>query len=118
VLTVASLLVAVATAQAETIDDLLDLLKAKGAITQAEYDMLNARQRAEAKKTEQKLLDAEAKAQQAKDKLREIKTTTGQLEMRTPGASPTLRGSRTHQHRRRTPREPTTAQIPAHSPNG
>ena len=66
-----SLTAAAAPARAETIDELLDLLKAKGAITQLEYDRLKARQQAEAKGGEEKLRAAEAKARAAEAKARE-----------------------------------------------
>jgi hypothetical protein len=62
---------AAAPARAETIDELLDLLKAKGAITQVEYDRLKARHQAEAKGGEQKLRAAEAKAREAEAKASE-----------------------------------------------
>jgi hypothetical protein len=47
------------------------VLKAKGAITQAEYDKIKARQQAEAKDSTQKLQAAEAKAHEAEAKANE-----------------------------------------------
>ena len=51
--------------RAGTIDDLLDLLKAKGDITQAEYNKLKAREQEEAKKNDEKLRATEARARAA-----------------------------------------------------
>jgi predicted porin len=62
---VAGSLTAAVPARAETIDELLDLLKAKGALTEPEYDRLKARHQAEAKGGEEKLRAAEAKAREA-----------------------------------------------------
>src|SRR5215472_13458349 len=55
----------------ETTNALLDLLKAKGAISQSEYDKIKARQQAEAKDSAQKLQAAETKARDAEAKARE-----------------------------------------------
>ena len=55
----------------ETTNALLDLLKAKGAITQSEYDKIKARQQAEAKDSTQKLQAAETRAREAEAKARE-----------------------------------------------
>src|SRR5215472_10346066 len=55
----------------ETTNALLDLLKAKGAISQSEYDKIKARQQAEAKDSAQKLQAAETKARDADAKARE-----------------------------------------------
>jgi len=51
-------------------DDLLGLLKAKGDITQAEYDKLKAREREEAKRNEEKLRAAEVRANAAEARAR------------------------------------------------
>jgi hypothetical protein len=67
-----ALIVASSHARADdTTSALLDVLKAKGAITQAEYDKIKARQQAEAKDNTQKLQAAEAKAHEAEAKARE-----------------------------------------------
>src|SRR5215469_11315459 len=55
----------------DTTNALLDLLKAKGAITQSEYDKIKARQQADAKDSAQKLQAAEAKAHEAEAKAKE-----------------------------------------------
>jgi len=55
----------------EASDALLDLLKAKGAITQAEYNNIKARQNADAKATEAKVQAAEARARAAEARARE-----------------------------------------------
>ena len=55
----------------EASDALLDVLKAKGEITQAEYDKIKARQQAEAKDSTQKLQAAEARAHEAEAKAKE-----------------------------------------------
>jgi predicted porin len=55
----------------ETTNALLDLLKAKGAITQSEYDKIKARQQTEAKDSAQKLQAAETRAREAEAKTRE-----------------------------------------------
>src|SRR5581483_5177115 len=67
---VAGLLVGAAPVRAETIDELLDLLKAKGAISQTEYNNLKARHQAESKGGEDKVRAAEAKAREAEAKAR------------------------------------------------
>jgi hypothetical protein len=51
-------------------DDLLDLLKAKGDMSQAEYNKLKAREREEAKKNDEKLQAAEARANAAEARAR------------------------------------------------
>jgi hypothetical protein len=53
-----------------TMDDLLDLLKAKGDISQAEYNKLKAREQEEAKKNDEKLRAAEARANAAEARAR------------------------------------------------
>jgi hypothetical protein len=55
----------------ETTSALLDLLKAKGAISQAEYDKIKARSDAEAKTSDEKVRAAEAKAREAEAKARQ-----------------------------------------------
>jgi predicted porin len=79
---IAGSLVAAAPARAETIDELLELLKAKGAITQTEYDKLKARHQAEAKGGEEKLRAAEAKAREAEAKAREAEAKARQEKLR------------------------------------
>src|SRR6202035_848941 len=54
----------------ETTNALLDLLKAKGAITPSEYDNIKARQQVEAKNSAQKLQAAETRAREAEAKAR------------------------------------------------
>jgi len=66
-----ALIVASSHARADDNSALLDVLKAKGAITQAEYDQIKARQQAEAKDSTQKLQAAEAKAREAEAKAHE-----------------------------------------------
>jgi hypothetical protein len=67
-----ALIVASSHARADdTTSALLDVLKAKGAITQAEYDKIKARQQAEAKDSTQKLQAAEARAREAEAKAHE-----------------------------------------------
>jgi hypothetical protein len=56
--------------RAGTMEDLLDLLKAKGDISQAEYNKLKAREREEAKKNDEKLQAAEARANAAEARAR------------------------------------------------
>ena len=56
----------------ETTNALLDLLKAKGAISQAEYDQIKAHQQAEAKGAAQKLQAAETRAREAEARAREV----------------------------------------------
>jgi len=60
----------------ETTNALLDLLKAKGAISQAEYDQIKARQQAEAVGAVQKLQAAEARAREAETRAREAEAKT------------------------------------------
>src|SRR6516225_8487280 len=55
----------------DTTNALLDLLKAKGAITQSEYDKIKARQQADAKDSAQKLQAAETRAREAEAKAHE-----------------------------------------------
>jgi hypothetical protein len=85
---VAGSLTALAPARAETIDELLDLLKAKGAITQVEYEKLKARQQAEAKGGEERLRAAEAKARAAEAKAREAEANAGRERLRAASPSP------------------------------
>ena len=67
-----ALIVASSHARADdTTSALLDVLKAKGAITQAEYNQIKARQQAEAKDSSQKLQAAEAKTREAEAKAHE-----------------------------------------------
>ena len=61
---------AAAPVRAGTIDDLLDLLKAKGDITQAEYNKLKAREQEEIKKSDEKLRATEARARAAEARAR------------------------------------------------
>ncbi len=56
--------------RAGTIDDLLDLLKTKGDITQSEYNKLKAREQEESKKNDEKLRAAEARARAAEARAR------------------------------------------------
>ena len=64
----------------ETTNALLDILKAKGAISQSEYDTIKARQQAEAKDSAQKLQTAETKARDAEAKAREAEAKARQAE--------------------------------------
>src|ERR1700739_4899843 len=66
--------------RAGTIDDLLDLLKAKGDITQAEYNKLKAREQEEAKKNDEKLraTEARARAAEARAQAAEARATRAQ----------------------------------------
>jgi hypothetical protein len=67
-----ALIVASSHARADdTTGALLEVLKAKGAITQAEYDKIKARQQAESKDSTQKLQAAEARAREAEAKAHE-----------------------------------------------
>ena len=59
---------------------LLDLLKAKGAITQSEYDKIKARQQAEAKDSAQKLQAAETRAREAEAKAHEAEAKASEAE--------------------------------------
>ncbi|HEY2530672.1 MAG TPA: porin [Xanthobacteraceae bacterium] len=65
----------------ETTNALLDLLKAKGAITQSEYDKIKARQQAESKDSAQKLQAAETRAREAEAKAREAKAELRAMEI-------------------------------------
>jgi hypothetical protein len=76
-----ALIVASSHARADdTTSALLDVLKAKGAITQAEYDKIKARQQAEAKDSTQKLQAAEAKAREAEAKAHEAQAKANEAE--------------------------------------
>jgi len=75
-----ALIVASSHARADDNSALLDVLKAKGAITQAEYDQIKARQQAEAKDSAQKLQAAEAKAREAEAKAHEAQAKANQAE--------------------------------------
>jgi hypothetical protein len=61
-------------------DALLELLKAKGAITQSEYDKIKARQQAEAKDSAQKLQAAETRAREAEAKAHEAEAKAHEAE--------------------------------------
>jgi len=61
-------------------DGLLELLKAKGAITQSEYDKIKARQQAEAKDSTQKLQAAETRAREAEAKAHEAEAKAHEAE--------------------------------------
>ncbi len=81
-------------ARAEVFDELLDILKAKGEITQPEYDKLKARYQAELKggnaqrrATEGKAREAEAKAREAEAKAAHAATVAGNVQ-----AVPTVKG--------------------------
>jgi hypothetical protein len=78
--------------RAATLDDLLDLLKAKGDITQAEYSKLKAREQEESKKNEEKLRAAEAKARAAEARARaaEARASEGKAVTRAPSSAPPL----------------------------
>jgi hypothetical protein len=76
-----ALIVASSHARADdTTSALLDVLKAKGAITQTEYDKIKARQQAEAKDSTQKLQAAEARAREAEAKANEAKAKANEAE--------------------------------------
>jgi hypothetical protein len=76
-----ALIVASSHARADdTTSALLDVLKAKGAITQSEYDKIKARQQAEAKDSTQKLHAAEAKAREAEAKAHEAEAKANEAE--------------------------------------
>lgn len=64
----------------ETTNALLDLLKAKGALTQSEYDKIKARQQAETKDSAQKLQAAETRAREAEAKAREAEAKASEAE--------------------------------------
>jgi predicted porin len=73
----------------ETTNALLDLLKAKGAITQSEYDKNKARQQAEAKDSAQKLQAAETRAREAEAKAHEAEAKAHQAEAKAQSDSAT-----------------------------
>jgi hypothetical protein len=76
-----ALIVASSHARADdTTSALLDVLKAKGAITQSEYDKIKARQQAEVKDSTQKLQAAEAKAREAEAKAHEAEAKANEAE--------------------------------------
>jgi hypothetical protein len=76
-----ALIVASSHARADdTTSALLDVLKAKGAITQAEYDKIKARQQAEAKDSTQKLQAAEARAREAEAKAHEAEAKANEAQ--------------------------------------
>src|SRR6266566_4922315 len=64
----------------DTTNALLDLLKAKGAISQSEYDHIKARQQSEAKDSAQKLQAAETRAREAEAKAREAEAKAHEAE--------------------------------------
>jgi hypothetical protein len=64
----------------DTTNALLDLLKAKGAISQSEYDHIKARQQSEAKDSAQKLQGAETRAREAEAKAREAEAKAHEAE--------------------------------------
>lgn len=85
---VLSVCAAVATpARADTNDGLLDLLKAKGAITQAEYDTIKARQKADAKADEKRVKAAEAKAHEAEARAHEAEAKAHEAEAKAAAQS-------------------------------
>jgi hypothetical protein len=69
--------------RAQSIDGLLDLLKAKGEITQAEYDKLKASQQAETKGTAAKVQAAEAKASAAEAKANAAQAQASEAQAKT-----------------------------------
>jgi hypothetical protein len=76
-----ALIVASSHARADdTTSALLDVLKAKGAITQSEYDKIKARQQAEAKDSTQKLQAAEARAREAEAKAHEAEAKANEAQ--------------------------------------
>jgi hypothetical protein len=76
-----ALIVASSQARADdTTSALLDLLKAKGDITQSEYDKIKARQQAEAKDSTQKVQAAEAKAREAEAKAKEAEAKANEAQ--------------------------------------
>jgi hypothetical protein len=76
-----ALIVASSHARADdTTSALLDVLKAKGAITQTEYDKIKARQQAEAKDSTQKLQAAEARAREAEAKAHEAEAKANEAQ--------------------------------------
>ena len=66
--------------RAQSIDGLLDLLKAKGEITQAEYDKLKASQQAESKGTAAKVQAAETRASAAEAKANQAQAQASQAQ--------------------------------------
>jgi predicted porin len=64
----------------ETTNALLDILKAKGAISQSEYNNIIARQQTEAKDSAKKLQAAEVKAREAEAKAREAEAKAHEAE--------------------------------------
>jgi hypothetical protein len=64
----------------DTTNALLDLLKAKGAISQSEYDHIKARQQSEAKDSAQKLQAAETRAREAEAKAHEAEAKAKEAE--------------------------------------
>jgi hypothetical protein len=64
----------------DTTSALLDVLKAKGAITQSEYDKIKARQQAETKDSAQKLQAAEARAREAEAKAHEAEAKANEAQ--------------------------------------
>ncbi len=64
----------------DTTNALLDLLKAKGAISQSEYDHIKTRQQSEAKDSAQKLQGAETRAREAEAKAREAEAKAHEAE--------------------------------------
>jgi predicted porin len=81
----------IASSQARADDStsaLLDLLKAKGDITQAEYDKIKARQQAEAKDGAQKVQAAEARAREAEAKAKEAEAKANEAQAKAQTDSP------------------------------
>ena len=76
----------------ETTNALLDLLRAKGAITQSEYDKIKARQEAEANGSAQKLQAAETRAREAEAKAREAEAKLRAVEAAPKPATNQARG--------------------------
>jgi hypothetical protein len=64
----------------DTTNALLDLLKAKGAISQSEYDHIKARQQSEAKDSAQKLQAAETRTREAEAKARQAEAKAHEAE--------------------------------------
>src|SRR5215472_2273149 len=71
----------------DTTNALLDLLKAKGAISQSEYDHIKARQQAEAKDSAKKLQAAEVKAREAEAKAHEAEAKAHEAEAKAQSES-------------------------------
>ena len=78
----------------ETTNALLDLLKAKGAITPSEYDNIKARQQVEAKNSAQKLQAAETRAREAEAKAREAEAKLRAVEAAPKPATNQAQGGR------------------------